>query len=246
MGRATGERGRRVCAWSATSSGARRKSHQKKNGRPVVAGRPFHTRTIPKSELAPPFFSQSPPPVGRSGGRGEASVSIPRPDGRPTWFVRASAAGLAESRTDFPHCTPRRKIGADGARDWLHLSGSRENGIDGYPSPCPSVAFPEPPPGPLVVDPSPDGLAARTTSDGNQDTPPMGRRKCLSLFGLARSGVGSMWTAKSRTDLTLALSSTDCGDVDRQECGCRVESPDQLRAASGLPRGRSSMPREPR
>jgi hypothetical protein len=49
-------------------------------------------------------------------------VLIPRPDGHPTWFIRASAADLAGSRTDLPHCTPRRQIGAVGARDWLQLS----------------------------------------------------------------------------------------------------------------------------
>jgi hypothetical protein len=27
-----------------------------------------------------------------------------------------------KSRTDLSHCTPRRKIGVDEARDWLHLS----------------------------------------------------------------------------------------------------------------------------
>ena len=57
-------------------------------------------------------------------GRTRAPALIPRPAGRLTWFIRASAAGLVGSRTDLPHCTPRRQIGADGARDWLQLSGS--------------------------------------------------------------------------------------------------------------------------
>ena len=56
-------------------------------------------------------------------GKSRPQFPIPRPAGRPTWFVRASAAGLAGSRTDLPHCTPRRKIGAVGARDWLQLFG---------------------------------------------------------------------------------------------------------------------------
>jgi len=46
---------------------------------------------------------------------------IPRPDGHPTWFVHSSAASQIGSRTDRSHCTPRRKIGVDEARDWLHL-----------------------------------------------------------------------------------------------------------------------------
>ena len=52
-----------------------------------------------------------------------ALASIPRPDGRPTWFVTMSAASQAESRTGRSHCIPRRKIGMDEARDWLHLFG---------------------------------------------------------------------------------------------------------------------------
>ena len=52
-----------------------------------------------------------------------ASASIPRPDGRPTWFITMSAASQAESRTGHSHGIPRRKIGADEARDWLHLLG---------------------------------------------------------------------------------------------------------------------------
>jgi hypothetical protein len=48
-------------------------------------------------------------------------ASIPRPDGHPTWFVYVSAASRIGSRTDLSHCTPRRQIGADEARDWLHL-----------------------------------------------------------------------------------------------------------------------------
>jgi len=46
--------------------------------------------------------------IRRSGGRGKALVSIPRPDGHPTWFVSASAASRIGSRTDRSHCTPRR------------------------------------------------------------------------------------------------------------------------------------------
>jgi hypothetical protein len=49
-------------------------------------------------------------------------ASIPKPDGRPAWFVHSSAAIQIGSRTDLSHCTPRRKIGVDEARDWLHLS----------------------------------------------------------------------------------------------------------------------------
>src|SRR5207237_4359458 len=50
-----------------------------------------------------------------------ASHSIPRPDGRPTWFVFAGAASRIGSRTDPSHCPPRRQIGEGEARDWPHL-----------------------------------------------------------------------------------------------------------------------------
>lgn len=50
-----------------------------------------------------------------------ASRSIPRPDGRPTWFVSAGAASRIGSRTDPSHCSPRRQIGEGEARDWPHL-----------------------------------------------------------------------------------------------------------------------------
>jgi len=48
---------------------------------------------------------------------------IPRPDGRPTWFVYASAASRIGSRTEPSHGTPRRQIGAGKARDWPYLPG---------------------------------------------------------------------------------------------------------------------------
>jgi hypothetical protein len=53
--------------------------------------------------------------------------SIPRPDGHPTWFIDASAAGRIGSRTDLPHCAPMRRLGADGARDWLHQSDQSDH-----------------------------------------------------------------------------------------------------------------------
>ena len=93
------------------------------NGRLVVARRPSHDwtnqgRSITAAVLLPPATSWL---IRRSGGRGEALASIPRPDGHPTWFIHSSAASRIGSRTDLSHCTPRRKIGADEARDWLHL-----------------------------------------------------------------------------------------------------------------------------
>ena len=96
---------------------------EKRNGRLVVARRPSHVWTIRGRGIAAAVLL--PPATGwlirRSGGRGRASVSIPRPDGHPTWFVHSSAASQIGSRTDRSHCTPRRKIGVDEARDWLHL-----------------------------------------------------------------------------------------------------------------------------
>lgn len=96
---------------------------EKRNGRLVVARRPSHAwtsrgRGITAAVLLPPATGWL---IRRSVGRGEASVLIPRPDGHPTWFVHSSAASQIGSRTDRSHCTPRRKIGVDEARDWLHL-----------------------------------------------------------------------------------------------------------------------------
>jgi hypothetical protein len=77
-----------------------------------------------KAELAQPFFSNNPPKaVAAPGMNCQASALIPRPDGRPTWFVSVSAATRTGSRTGPSHCTPRRQIGAGEARDWPHLSG---------------------------------------------------------------------------------------------------------------------------
>ena len=98
-------------------------SHKKRNGRLVVARRPSPAwttqgRGITAAVLLSPATGWL---IRRSGGHGEALASIPRPDGHPTWFVYGSAASQIGSRTDLSHCTPRRQIGADEARDWLHL-----------------------------------------------------------------------------------------------------------------------------
>ena len=103
--------------------GSGRRRGQKRNGRLVVARRPSHAWTIRSRGIA--ALVLLPPATGwlirRSGGRGGASLLIPRPDGHPTWFVHSSAASQIGSRTDRSHCTPRRKIGVDEARDWLQL-----------------------------------------------------------------------------------------------------------------------------
>jgi hypothetical protein len=101
-----------------------RQPPKKRNGRLVVARRPSHVwttqgRSVAAAVLLPPATGWL---IRRSGGRGEALASIPRPDGRPAWFVHSSAAIQIGSRTDLSHCTPRRKIGVGEARDWLHLS----------------------------------------------------------------------------------------------------------------------------
>src|SRR5882724_9989063 len=94
---------------------------QTRNGRLVVARRPSHTWTVrgrgPKAAvLLPPAPKAS--PLGKAR---QSLVSIPRPDGHPTWFVYVSAASRIGSRTDPSHCSPRRRIGGGEARDWLHL-----------------------------------------------------------------------------------------------------------------------------
>lgn len=77
-----------------------------------------------RSELSLPFFSNNPSEA-ESHFRFwfvRPQSLIPRPDGRPTWFVSVSAAIRIGSRTDPSHCTPRRQIGVGVARDWPHLS----------------------------------------------------------------------------------------------------------------------------
>ena len=109
--------------WGGTTAGRMTGQVKKRNGRLVVARRPSHAWTIRGRGIAAAVLLL--PATGwlirRSGGRGRASYSIPRPDGHPTWFVHSSAASRIGSRTDRSHCTPRRKIGVDEARDWLHL-----------------------------------------------------------------------------------------------------------------------------
>jgi hypothetical protein len=83
---------------------------QKRNGRLVVARRPSHAwttrgRGIAAAVLLLPAAVWL---IRRRVGLGKALASIPRPDGRPTWFVYASAASRIGSRTDLSHCTPRR------------------------------------------------------------------------------------------------------------------------------------------
>src|SRR5215216_6922597 len=108
---------------AAGAGGEQRRRVHKRNGRLVVARRPSHVwttrgRGIAAAVLLPPATGWL---IRRSGGRGEALASIPRPDGHPTWLVHSSAASQIGSRTDRSHWTPRRKIGVDEARDWLHL-----------------------------------------------------------------------------------------------------------------------------
>jgi hypothetical protein len=56
----------------------------------------------------------SSPAVGLLG----APASIPLQLGPAARFASASAASRIESRIDPSHCTPRRQIGVDEARDW--------------------------------------------------------------------------------------------------------------------------------
>jgi hypothetical protein len=105
--------------------GRRNSGTKKRNGRTAcaVTAVPYMDRL--ESGRKPPFFSFLATGwlIRRSGGRGKAPVLIPRPDGRPTWFIHAGAASRIGSRTDPSHCTPRRQVGAGGARDWPHLFG---------------------------------------------------------------------------------------------------------------------------
>ena len=54
-------------------------------------------------------------------GCGEPHSTIPRPDGRPTWFINVSAASRVGSQTNPSHGVPRRQIGTSEACDRLHL-----------------------------------------------------------------------------------------------------------------------------
>jgi hypothetical protein len=77
--------------------------------------------TSPRSRsLGPSFFSREPSRLLRRGRADcEASASIPRPDGRPTWFVDASAASRSGrgpiSRTAFRCAASERMERATGS-----------------------------------------------------------------------------------------------------------------------------------
>jgi hypothetical protein len=106
-----------------------------RNGRTAFAVTAVPRTDRLETRLPPPFFSFLATVwlMRRSGGRRKAPVLIPRPDGRPTWFVHASAASRIGSRTDPSHCTPRRYVGAGGARDWPHLFGPGDHQVHRCP-----------------------------------------------------------------------------------------------------------------
>jgi hypothetical protein len=97
-----------------------------------LSGRSSHRHTVDGAREPPFFFNL--PPLGswtETGGQGRASALIPRLDGHPTRFIRASAASRIGSRTDPSHCSPRRQIGEGEARDWLHQPRGVIAGIHG-------------------------------------------------------------------------------------------------------------------
>jgi hypothetical protein len=117
------------------------------------------------------------------------------------------ATGQIGSRTDPPHCTPRHRVGEDGARDWPQLSKpeSRSRIADRL-SPCCIGGLP--------------GISARTHLVGVVKTRGLNpslqsawsqymgcwkARKCRCFFGLAHLGVHRQWR------LTLAPAG-HCGD----------------------------------
>src|SRR5712691_5969674 len=90
--------------------------------------------------------------IRRSVGRTEAPASIPKQPGRAARFTDVGATGQIGSRTDLPHCAPRHHVGADGTRDWPHLSEPESLLPDRRP-PEPlfaSAASPEFPFGPVL------------------------------------------------------------------------------------------------
>ena len=143
----------------------------------------------------------------RSVGRSGAPVSIPKQSGRTARFTSMGATGQIGSRTDLPHCTPRHRVGEDGARDWPQLSKPESRSqITGRLSPCCIGGLP--------------GISARTHFAGVAKTRGLNpslqsawsqyrggakARKCRCFFGLAHPRVHRRWT------LTLAPAD-HCGD----------------------------------
>jgi hypothetical protein len=147
------------------------------SGRLTEVGRPLSTSTIRSRGPRPPFSSRLPPPADSPWeGICEASASIPRPDGRPAWFVVASAAVPVGSRTDLPHCTPLRRLGVGEARDWLHLFVRGDHRDRWMPEPLvASAPYPDNPSEPPAVSPC---------SRGPQSP---GRRSVESIYGPVRA-----------------------------------------------------------
>jgi len=145
----------------------------------------------------------------------EALASIPRPDGRPTWFVGASAAGRIGSRTDLPHCVPMRCIGPDGARDWLHQSNRSDHRDLQAPEPLVASALsPDIPVGPaLPIATKTEGLSTCSAKRGLNIGSARNRASaCLSSVYDHR-----VWIAcgglSERSTSGLKPRSTRCADV---------------------------------
>ena len=139
---------------------------------------------------------------------------IPRPDGRPTWFVHASAASRIGSRTDPSHCAPRRHVGAGETRDWFHLSGPcdhQDHRSSGGASPlnispalfARNVAALETP------------VRSPVESTHVQNKASTESRKCLIFFGLRDLQVGSLWMPKCCNPSGKARSDTQSGNVNQ-------------------------------
>src|SRR4029077_18995753 len=115
--------------------------------------------------------------------------------GRRESLAVVGASGPIGLRTDLPHCSPRHRVGEDGARDWPQLSKpeSRSRIADRL-SPCCVGGLP--------------GISARTHLAGvaktrglipslqsawSQYRPRSEARKCRCFFGLAHLRVHRLW-----------------------------------------------------
>jgi hypothetical protein len=178
-----------------------------------VARRPSRTRTFRgRGAMAAVLLPPATECCAREG-RGRASVTIPRPDGRPTWFVYVSAASRIGSRTNPSHGSPRRRIGEGKARDWLCLD--RVDGHRDQRTPTRDASAPPPQTrlAPVPGSAPERGVPARRQKPHGNIARGVRSCKCPYFFGLRFSRVGRVWTNNLQCRRYLPPSSTACGDV---------------------------------
>lgn len=169
-----------------------------------------------------------------------ASASIPRPDGRPTWFITMSAASQTESRTGRSQGVPRRKIGAGEARDWLHLSGRSAPGSTSALPLEASAPSPDVLSEPSFVSLPRPGAATGVRLTWIQDRHLRNARKCLISFGLRYLVVDFLWRLKSFVRRSLAA-------LDPQFVGMCIHNSPRRLSRPEEPAGRRAVaPRYPR